>query len=62
MTGDSWWEQFFGNSTVVRNFLVVVVTLASIGVPIGLAIAGATTAPVVAVIGALVALIAVMNH
>lgn len=61
MTGDSWWESFFGNSTVVRNFLIVVVTLASIGVAIGLAIAGATTAPVVAVIGALVALIALMN-
>lgn len=61
LTGESWWESFFGNSTVVRNFLIVVVTLASIGVAIGLAIAGATTAPVVAVIGALVALIALMN-
>ena len=62
VTGDSWWEQFFGNSTVVRNFLIVIVTLASIGVAVGLAIAGSTTAPVVAVIGALVALIALMNR
>lgn len=62
MTGDTWWEKFFGNSTIVRNFLIVVVTLASIGLAIGLAIAGSTAAPVVAVVGALVALIALMNQ
>jgi hypothetical protein len=62
LTGDSWWEKFFGNSTVVRNFLIVVVSLAAIGVAVGLAIAGSTVAPVVAVIGALVALIALLNN
>jgi hypothetical protein len=62
MTGESWWEKFFGNSTIVRNFLIVVVTLASIGIAVGLAIAGSTTAPIVAVVGALVALIALMNQ
>jgi hypothetical protein len=61
LTGESWWERFFSNSTIVRNFLVVVVTLASIGVAVGLAIAGSTAAPIVAVIGALVALIALLN-
>lgn len=61
LTGDSWWEDFFGNSTVVRNFLIVIVTLSAVGVAVGLAIAGSTVAPVVAVIGALVALIALMN-
>jgi len=59
----SWWERFFGNSTIVRNFIVTVVALASIGVAVGLAIAGSTAAPVVAVVGALVSLIAlVISH
>lgn len=61
LTGDSWWERFFSNSTIVKNFLVVVVTLASIGVAVGLAIAGSTVGPIVAVVGALVALIALLN-
>jgi hypothetical protein len=61
LSGDSWWEKFFGNSTIVRNFLIVVVTLAAIGVAVGLAIAGSTVGPVVAVVGALVALVALLN-
>ena len=61
MTGDTWWEKFFGNSTIVKNFLIVVVTLASIGVAVVLAIAGSTAAPIVAVVGALVALIALIS-
>ena len=56
----AWWERFFGNSTIVRNFLVTVVALAAIGVAVGLAIAGSTAAPVVAVVGALVSLIALV--
>jgi hypothetical protein len=59
--GQSWWERFFGNSTMVRNFIVCIVSLAAIGVAVGLAIAGSTAAPIVAVVGALVALIALLN-
>lgn len=56
----SWWESFFSNSTAVRNFIITIVALGSIGVAVGLAIAGATAAPVVAVVGALVSLIALI--
>jgi hypothetical protein len=59
--GQSWWERFFSDSKMVRNFLIVVVTLSAIGVAVGLAIAGSTVAPIVAVIGALVALIGLLN-
>lgn len=58
--GDTWWERFFSNSTAVRNFVITIVSLSAIGVAVGLAIAGSTAAPVVAVIGALVALIALI--
>jgi hypothetical protein len=58
--GQSWWEKFFSNSTAVRNFIVTIVALSSIGVAVGLAIAGSTAAPVIAVVGALVALIALI--
>lgn len=56
----AWWEKFFGNSTIVRNFLITVISLAAIGVAVGLAIAGSTAAPIVAVVGALVSLIALI--
>lgn len=58
--GSSWWESFFSNSTAVRNFIITIVALGSIGVAVGLAIAGATAAPIVAVVGALVSLIALI--
>lgn len=57
----TWWEKFFGNSTIVKNFIVTIVAVGSIGVAIGLAIAGSTAAPIVAVVGALVSLIALLN-
>lgn len=60
MDDRAWWEKFFGNSTIVRNFLITVVALAAIGVAVGLAIAGSTAAPIVAVVGALVSLIALI--
>jgi len=58
---DPWWESFFGNSTVVKNFIITIVALGSIGTAIGLAIAGSTAAPIVAVVGALVGLIALVT-
>lgn len=61
-SGSSWWERFFGNSTVVRNFLVTIVTLSAIGVAVGLAIAGSSVAPIIGVLGAVVAIIALLNN
>ena len=58
---EPWWESFFGNSTVVKNFIITIVALGSIGTAIGLAIAGSTAAPIVAVVGALVGLIALVT-
>ncbi len=58
---ETWWEKFFGNSTIVKNFIITIVAVGSIGVAIGLAIAGASAAPIVAVVGALVALIALLK-
>ncbi len=57
---EPWWESFFGNSTVVKNFIITIVALGSIGTAIGLAIAGSTAAPIVAVVGALVGLVALI--
>jgi hypothetical protein len=59
--GQSRWERFFSDSKTVRNMLIVFVTVSAMGVAIGLAIAGSTAAPVVAVIGALVSLIALLT-
>lgn len=56
-----WWESFFGNNTIVKNFIICVCAVGSIAVGIGLAIAGSTAAPIVAIIGALVSLVALIN-
>ena len=56
-----WWETFFGNSTIVKNFVITIIALASVGTAIGLAIAGSTAAPIVGVLGALVSIIALIS-
>jgi len=54
-------EDFFGNSTVVKNFLIVAVSVASVAVAIGISLSTGGVAPIVAVLGALVSLIGLIG-
>ena len=58
----SWIERFFGNTTVVRNFLVTSATLSALGTSLGIAAATCSTAPLVPVLGGLIGLVALLNQ
>ena len=54
-------EDFFSNSTVVKNFLIAAVSVSAVAVAIGISLSTGGVAPIVAVIGALVSLIGLID-
>jgi hypothetical protein len=57
----TWAERFFGNTTVVKNFLITVTTLSAVGTSVGIAAVCCSTAPIVPVLGGLIGLVALLN-
>ena len=54
-------QDFFSDSTVVKNFLIAAVSVSSIAVAIGISLSTGGVAPIVAVLGGLVSLIALIE-
>jgi hypothetical protein len=57
----SHFEDFFSNSTVVKNFLIAIVSVAAVAVGIGISLSTGGVAPIVAVLGGLVSLIGLID-
>ena len=60
-TEKGFFEDFFSNSTVVKNFLIAAVSVSAVAVAIGISLSTGGVAPIVAVLGALVSLIGLID-
>lgn len=60
--GEGWFERVFSNTTLVRNLLVTLVVVPSIGVAVVLAVNGAGVAAVATVVTSLIGIIELLNH
>jgi hypothetical protein len=58
----SWAERFFGDTRVVRNFLVTTASLSALGTALGIAAATASAAAIPPAVAAIIPLIALLNR